>query len=109
MAIINIRHFERLSKDSQGTVVPVGELGGKSGGEALTFAAVTLIKGGTIPKWARFVRFLADADAYIDVAVTPDANVNSLKIESNVAEYFGLNERMVRAGTLSISVHDGAT
>lgn len=109
MAIINIRYFERVTKDSQGTTVPAPELGGKSGGEALTYAAATLIKGGTIPKWARFVRFLPDADAYIDVAVTPAPTVNSLKMEANVSETFGLNERMVRAGTLSISVYDGSS
>ena len=106
MAIINIRFLQNLAKDSQGTTIPVGELGGKSGGEALTYTAATLMKG-PFPKWARFIRVLADADAYLDIAVDPTATVNSLKIEANVAEYFGLSVQAVRAGTLTMSVYDG--
>ncbi len=109
MAILNIRYLEKMGEDSRGKPVPVGELGGKSGGEALTYTTSTVINGGAIPKWAKFVRFLADADVYIDVAETPIATVNSLKLESNVAEYFGLNNRKVREGNLSIAAYDGSS
>ena len=107
MAILNITYFERLARDEQGNIVPVGELPA-AGGQALTFTTSTA--SAAIPKRAQFVRLLADADCYIDIDPTPVATVNSTpKLEANVAEYFGLNTSKTRAGTLKIAAYDGSS
>ncbi len=108
MAILNVHYFQKLAKDSQGNTVPVGEAGGRSGGQAVTYTSATQMTA-PFPKWARFIRLLSDADAYIDIDPSPAATVNSMKIEANVAEYFGLDEQKVRAGDLTLSVYDGTT
>lgn len=106
MAILNITYFENLGRDSQGTTVLVGELP-KKGTQALTYTANAVSEA--IPKKTRFVRLLADADAYVEVGTAPVATVASMKLEANVSEYFGLKSILVRAGTLKIAAYDGTT
>ncbi len=106
MAVISIAQFKRLARDEKGNIVPVGEVP-TVGGEALTFGAAT--ESAPLKKSCRFVRLLADADCYLHFGVTGDTvTLNSaLKLEADVAEYFGLNEQDVRAGTMVVHVYDG--
>ena len=107
MANLYITYFKRLGSDERGIPVPIGELP-DDGGQKVTYTASTA--SAVIPKSARFVRLLADADAYIAYGTAPVATANSaLKLEADVAEYFGLSKDSVRAGTYKIAVYDGST
>lgn len=107
MANLYITYFKKLGEDDRGNVVPIGELPDE-GGQRVVYTVST--QSGLIPKYARFVRLLADADAYIALGTSPTATAQSnLKLEADVAEYFGLNPHEARKGTLKLAVYDGST
>lgn len=107
MANLYITYFKKMAEDERGNIVPVGELP-DGGGQRVVYTTST--QSNAFPKHVRFVRLLADADAYIAMGTSPTATATSaLKLEANVAEYFGLDPQDVRAGTLKLAVYDGST
>ena len=107
MANLYVRYYKRMGRDEQGNLVPVGEEPAE-GGMKITYTTAKL--SGAFPKYVRFIRMVADADAYIAFGTTPTATASeSLKLEADVAEYFALNPNEVRAGTLKLSVYDGSS
>ncbi len=108
MAVLSISLFKRMARDEKGNIIPIGEVPAV-GGEALTFT--TAVESKAFKKSARFIRLLADADCYLHFGKTGGTVTLSsgLKLESNVAEYFGLNEQDVRAGTMVLHVYDGSS
>jgi len=101
MANLYVSYFKQLAKDQQGNVVPVGQLP-SAGGQVVAFTTAT--DSDAVPKGVRFVRLLADADAYLGIGSPATAN-SGLKLEANVAEYFGIDGD----GSTVISVYDGTS
>ena len=107
MANLYIRYYKRMGRDEQGEMVPVGEEPAE-GGQKVTYSSAN--SSGVFPNYVRFIRMVADADAYIAFGASPIATANeSLKLEADVAEYFALNPVSIRAGTLKLSVYDGSS
>lgn len=108
MANLYATFFKKLAQDDQGNTIAAGELPGAGGGGKFAFTANTRID---VPKNARFVRLLADADAYLASSDnSPTATATSgLKLEADVAEYFGLDPQKVRSGNFQLAVYDGSS
>ena len=104
MANLYITEFRRLAEDGRGRTIPVGELPPVTG-QRVVFTTTTLSV--VLAKATRFVRVIADADAFLAVggAGTVATALSSLKIEADVAEYFGVD------GTkeLQIAAYDGSS
>ena len=100
MALLNITEFRDLAEDSKGRQVQIGKFPAVRS-KSLTYTTSTDYVA--LKKRTRFIRLLADADAYIEFGGA--ATVDSMKIEANVAEYFGVD------GTkeLVLSVYDGSS
>lgn len=104
MAILNITQYKRMAVDSRGSIVPVGELPPITT-QALTFS--TAAESVTLDGECKFIRLLADADAYFRVSDdSTAATVSDQKLEADVAEYFGI---AARSADLTLSVYDGTS
>lgn len=105
MALLNITEYSDLAETRKGLDVPVGKEPAKRS-KNLTYAAEA--KSEALDKGTRFVRLIADADVH--VVFDPEGNAtatgNSMRLEANVAEYFGINGK---SGTCKISAYDGST
>ncbi len=104
MAIINITEFSDISKDSGGNPVLVGDMSIVIASSITTF---TTAASKALDTRTRFIRVIADADAYIIVGDSPTATASDTRLEANVAEYFGVQPK----GTTghSVSIYDGTS
>lgn len=104
MANLYITEFKRMAEDARGRSIPVGELPAITG-QVVTYTSST----NSVPfhKQTRFLRLIADADAYIAVGSgTQTATANSaLKLEADVAEYFGIDG----VKGMQLAVYDGSS
>lgn len=104
MAIINITQYERMAVDSRGNSVPVGENPPIST-QALTYTVAA--ESVVFDKKCKFIRLLSNENAYFLVSDdSTAATVSSQKIESNVAEYFGI---AALNADVTLSVYDGVS
>lgn len=55
----------------------------------------------------RFIRVIANADAFIEVGSDPTATATSTKLEADVAEYFAVHQDGV--GPDKLAVYDGSS
>lgn len=104
MAILNITEFKRLAEDGRGNIVPVGELPSIAV-QSITFTTST--NSAAFHKQTKFIRVLANADAFIKVGSgTQTATLaGGTKIEADVAEYFGVDG----VKGMQLAVYDGSS
>ncbi len=100
MAILNITEFRDLAEDSKGRQVQIGKFPAVRS-QAVTYTTAT--DALALRKRTRFIRVLADADAFLEF--NGAATASSMKIEANVAEYFGVDG----SKEMTISVYDGSS
>lgn len=100
MAFLYIQEYEDLAQDRAGNHIPAGnEPAVASQRVTFTVAAQSAAFDGR----TRFVRLIADADAFVAFGDNPTATASSMKINADTAEYFG-----VRPG-IKLSVYDGVS
>lgn len=104
MATIHVTEFSDLSFDSRNNVVPVGNLSNVIGTTSVIYTTATQH---TLDKRTRFVRLKPDADAYVAEGENPTATADSMPIEADVAEYFGVQPKGVTGRRLSF--YDGTS
>lgn len=100
MATLNVVEFESLAEDAKGNLIPVGK-GPFLASSNVTFTTSTA--SSAFNARTKFVRLIADADAYVVFGSSPTATATSMRIEANVAEYFG-----VIAGQ-AVAAYDGTS
>lgn len=102
MATLNITEYKELATDVRGRLIQAGDEP-HTRSHNVTFT--TASNSDTLKKSTRFVRLIANADAYIEFGATPTAVAGSMRIEANTAEYFGVSQ----VKELKISVYDGTS
>ncbi|NIT14784.1 MAG: hypothetical protein GTN99_11280 [Candidatus Dadabacteria bacterium] len=107
MANLNIVYYDKLAKDISGNVVLSGVEPSK-GGEVVSYTTST--QSAAFPDTVRLLRLIADADAYVVFGADPTATASSpLRLEANVAEYFGISDSVKRVSGLKLAVYDGTS
>lgn len=89
MGTLNITEYERLHQDEAGNVMPVGRCDGSETHQtnvSFTTSAQSAAFGAT----SRYIRVVADIDAYLAWDSNPTATVNSTRVPAGTVEYFGV-------------------
>lgn len=89
MATLLITEMSAIIKDDNSRPVPVAVLP-PIAEQSVTFTTST--QSSTLNGATRFVRLIADADVHIAVGTNPTATASSMRLEADVAEYFGINQ-----------------
>lgn len=102
MANLYITEFKNLSVDSKGNIIPIAQVPEL---RSHTVSFTTAASSDAFKKETKFVRLIADADAYIEFGSAPVAVATSMKLEGNREEYFGV----AHTKEMKVSVYDGTS
>ncbi|MCP4328412.1 MAG: hypothetical protein GY791_08250 [Alphaproteobacteria bacterium] len=88
MANLYIREYAYLARDENGGLAQIGSEPAQAG-QSVSFT--TSSQSAAFQADTRFIRIIADADAYLDFGASPTAAVaDGLLVKANEAEYFGV-------------------
>lgn len=99
MATAHITEYQELAADGQGNIIQAGKEPAITT-QAVTFTTAT--NSSALDGKTKLIRVIADADAHITFDGTT-ATANSMRLEANTAEYFG-----VEPGA-TLSIYDGTS
>ena len=104
MATLNITEYATVAEDWGSNKVLVG-LEPALARQNVTYT--TSASSVSFHQQTRFIRVIADADAYLEFALSPTATAASTRIETDVAEYFGV--RLINGQTIQVAAYDGTS
>ncbi len=88
MANLYIREYAYLARDENGRLAQIGAEPAEAG-QSVTYT--TSAQSAAFQAGTRFVRVIADADAFLDFGANPSAAVaDGLLVKANEYEYFGV-------------------
>jgi hypothetical protein len=88
MATLHIREYAYLARDENGRLAQIGAEPAEAG-QSVSFS--TSSQSAAFQVDTRFVRVIADADAWLDFGADPTAaTAGGLLVKANEAEYFGV-------------------
>ncbi len=99
MAKLHITEFVEMRKDERGDIIRVGKQPGTDQVVTYTTTTASAAFGAT----TKFIRVVADADAYISFGLAPTATANSPFVPADKPEYFGVE------AAHKIAAYDGSS
>lgn len=102
MATLNIIEFKKLGRDENGNIIPVAEVP-YIAEQNVTYTTTT--QSAAFQGSTKFVRLVADADAYVKFDASPTATVTSMRLASGHPEYFSLHN----VESIKVAAYDGSS